>query len=363
MVWTSLFVQKVWQFGVQLWTVWTMDNIYIQYCTSTAASYSVRSHPMCTMRRFLPLVIDQIAKSAPSSAAIISPNQQRFQLLTYQQLSARTINIARSLQELGYQRHDVLVSDLPNVAENLLLQVACSRIGVVYATAKDADALTELTAVAPQGVRGAVTTNLESFLGKASLAHAAIAVGESELSSASRSQISFDADATPSPSTLAGQAIGDAPSLSTPFAYYNSLKPTTMEEVVGLGEQAARHLSLTAADRVCVSITLCHTFGIGSACSSALLNGAAIVLPAVGGIRGCGNPAQRAEATLSVLSGAKCSLLFADTHTLGALEACQPSSAALSHLRGGVVKVGSGSDILDGTVRLANVSLATLGKK
>jgi acyl-coenzyme A synthetase/AMP-(fatty) acid ligase len=309
------------------------------------------------MRRILPLAIDAIANFAPASAAIISPNQPRFQLLTYQQLSTRTINIAIGLKALGYRRHDVLVSDLPNVAENLLLQIACSRIGVLYATVKDADALVELTAAAPQGVHGAVTTSAESFLGRASLAHAAVLVGESE--AASHAQISFESDDT-APSFVqenipAGQL--------TPFAYYNSLKPVTMEEVVDLGEQAARHLSVTPSDRVCVSITLCHAFGIGSAVSSALLNGAAVVLPAVGGIRGCGNPAQRAEATLSVLSSAHCSLLFADTHTLGALEACKPNSAALSRLRGGVVKVGSGSDFLDGTVRLANATLSTLGKK
>ena len=93
-----------------------------------------------------------------------------------------------------------------------------------------------------------------------------------------------------------------------------------------------------------MSITLCHGFGLGSACSSALLRGAAIVLPAVGGIRGCGVPSQRAEATLDVLVSQNCSLLFADTHTLKALAACigdaVPTALAL---RGGVVKIGSGT--------------------
>jgi hypothetical protein len=46
-----------------------------------------------------------------------------------------------------------------------------------------------------------------------------------------------------------------------------------------------QHLGMSDIDRVCVSITLYHAFGIGSACSAALLSGAAIVLPAVGGLQ------------------------------------------------------------------------------
>ena len=39
---------------------------------------------------------------------------------------------------------------------------------------------------------------------------------------------------------------------------------------------------------------------MGSAVGGALLSGAAVVLPAVGGIRGCGNPIQRADLTALV---------------------------------------------------------------
>ena len=55
---------------------------------------------------------------------------------------------------------------------------------------------------------------------------------------------------------------------------------------MALGESAAKELDMKAADRVLVSITLCHAFGIGSGVGSAFSSGAALVLPAVGGIKG-----------------------------------------------------------------------------
>jgi hypothetical protein len=126
--------------------------------------------------------------------------------------------------------------------------------------------------------------------------------------------------------------------------------------------------NMNTDDRVCVSITLYHAFGIGSACSAALQSGAAIVLPAVGGLQGCGVPSQRAKVTLDTLVSEKCTLLFADTHTLKALhderltEALQKANLS-AHLRGGVCKTGSGVDILSETVTLAGVTLETLGKQ
>merc|ERR1712050_529596 len=133
-------------------------------------------------------------------------------------------------------------------------------------------------------------------------------------------------------------------------------------------------LQITAADRVLVSITLCHAFGIASAVGSALNAGAAVVLPGSSGIRGCGSPSQRAQVTLSVLESQRCSLLFADVHTLKALPS--PGQADLSKLRGGACKVGSGSDFLEevreaklgpnGELRpleYAGVALVAVGKK
>jgi hypothetical protein len=71
----------------------------------------------------------------------------------------------------------------------------------------------------------------------------------------------------------------------------------------------------------------------------------------------CGAPA-----TLQVLSEHKCTLLFADTHTLKALP---PPTAQhdLSALRGGVVKTGSGSDFMPEEAHYAGVKLVTMSKQ
>ena len=141
----------------------------------------------------------------------------------------------------------------------------------------------------------------------------------------------------------------------------------THGSAVALGASVAERLAVGPTDRACVSITLCHAFGIGSAVGSALGSAAAVVLPAVGGIRGCGDATQRAEVTCDVLRASNSTLLFADSHTLQALEALPqpPAGAPRLALRGGVVKTGSGSDFLptDGFVyQYQGVRLLELGK-
>jgi hypothetical protein len=83
-------------------------------------------------------------------------------------------------------------------------------------------------------------------------------------------------------------------------------------------------------------------------------------------VQGCGVPSQRAQVTLNTMASEKCTLLFADTHTLKALmddnlkEALE--KADLSQLRGGVCKTGSGATILEETVRLKQINMLTCGK-
>ena len=93
-----------------------------------------------------------------------------------------------------------------------------------------------------------------------------------------------------------------------------------------------------------MSITLCHAFG-SSAVGSAWLAGAGLVLPGASGIRGCGSPSQRAEATLAAMVKERCSLLIADVHTLKAL----PPPHDLVALRGGLCKAGA--TVEDGSSR------------
>lgn len=145
-----------------------------------------------------------------------------------------------------------------------------------------------------------------------------------------------------------------------PHAYYNSpAAPFTNRQAVEQGEDAAFELSMCVDDKVCISVTLCHAFGMGSGMCSVFSRGATAVLPAVGGIQGCGVPSERAAATLKVLQDEQCTLLFADTHTLRAL----PPPPHDLPLRGGACKIGSGSTFLEETRTYSGVSLRTVGKK
>jgi acyl-CoA synthetase (AMP-forming)/AMP-acid ligase II len=312
--------------------------------------------------RTLSAALDRIAKRTPLSPALLVPEQGL--ALSYADLSSSTKAFAAGLSKWGVQRRDVIVSDLPNTAENLSLQLAASRAGAAVATVKDQDALERLVAaVAARGgrVSGCIAASDASFLNEAG----------------SKARL-------PLPSVCAGKALDalmrgpadegderamepDSSDAEPVLAFWNSLTPLTHAQALAQGEVCADALSLSADDRVCVAITLCHAFGIGSACAGALLRGAAIVLPAVGGIRGCGVPEERAAVTLRVLAAQHCSVLFADTHTLKAFAAPAMVAARealdLSRLRAGVIKVGSGADILDETVEFAGVQLRTLGKR
>ena len=141
-------------------------------------------------------------------------------------------------------------------------------------------------------------------------------------------------------------------------AFYNSTSPLTNDTIDELAEDAVRHLELTPSDTACVSITLSHAFGIGSAAAACLSSGARISLPNVDGLHGCGVPSDRAAATLLALEDGA-TVLYADTHTLKAL----PADAALPALRAGVCKVASGSDFLARSSPFAGRDLWTLGTR
>jgi hypothetical protein len=100
---------------------------------------------------------------------------------------------------------------------------------------------------------------------------------------------------------------------------------------------------------------------MGSGVCSTIKEGATLVLPSVGGIRGCGVPSKRAESTLKVLESEKCTLLFADKHTLKAFDDEGSLDPHRLSLRGGVCKVGSGSQYLEETVQCGGATLKNLG--
>lgn len=289
-------------------------------------------------------LLDAAATRAPSRLALVSPLQKQ-QSYTYEQLALDTNAVAGFLNLYGFEKNDLLVSDLPNTTENLIVQLACNRMGVAYTTAKDLEGMARYPKI-----KGAICTDpmdKKGFLSQVVLPLPTLFGDFVE------NLINEDLDQYRQESVDTGDQ-------TTPHAFYNSTTPFTNEQALKLGEEAAFQLAVHDEDKVCVSITLCHAFGMGSAISSALMMGATIALPAVGGLHGCGVPSERAAGTLEVLQKENCTLLFADTHTLKALPEDPPHDL---HLRGGLCKIGSGSDFLEETRKYAGAKLMTMGKK
>jgi len=302
-----------------------------------------------------------------SNAALISPQQAGIRW-TYEDLQSRAAGLSIGLQDRGVSKGDVVATDLPNVAEGLVLHLACARLGATLATAKKAEVLQTI----PNGIKCAVvvmptTADFEKrdddgaawSLAREEFRSPHIVAGSHEMEAMLNLGLTSDGELDDD---------NDEHASKRPLGYFNSANALTHESTLQQGLQMKEFFKMNDDDRSCVSITLYHAFGIGSACSSAFLSGSAVVLPAVGGLAGCGVPSQRAQVTLKTLVDEKCSLLFADTHTLKALHGEglveHLANADLpSHLRGGVCKTGSGTDILNETVVLGGVSLATLGKR
>lgn len=281
----------------------------------------------------------------PSRPALIAPQQQVE--WTYGDVSNRVGRLAGNLKRLGYGTGDVIATDLPSCAENLLLQLAASHLGAAVLTLKGPDAFAKLKDEVP--ARGVVAESGDSFLAASTFAAPAITVAPAT-GKITLSDLYEQRCGRPNP--FGGDAA---------LGYYGSAKPITQSAALAAGASAKQKLDMKEDDVVLVSITLNHLFGIGSAVSAALQSGAAIVLPDASGVTGCGSPSQRAEATRNYLASLDCTLFFADTHTLKALKAIAP--ADVKSLRGGVCKVGSGTTFLEETDEYCGVTLATIGKK
>lgn len=297
--------------------------------------------------------VARLGSSAAARTAVASPFQAGtpFQQVSYEALRNMTVSMSsiiaeRSSRASGAKK--VLVCDLPNVCENLLLQLACSRLGIGYLTTKDDKSLeTVMSSKEEIQIVAAIPATVDSWLAKNdALAKVTSVVQVEEL---------FSDLANHSSAVVMEDSLDDAP-----HGYFNTVtSPLRNSQLVPLALAAESQLQLTESDSVLVSITLCHQFGIASGVGAALAAGSKIVLPAVGGIRGCGVPAERAEAVRQVLKDEKVTVLFSDAPVIKQLGDKVEAPA----LRTGVVKVGSGADFLDEKIQLAGVPLWTMGKK
>lgn len=306
---------------------------------------------MTSARKTIAGLLDATALRFPTRRALVSPFQS--QSFTYEELRQTSDSLAGFLQLYGFERKDLLISDLPNTTENVLLQLACNRLGVHFGTAKNLEQMAQFPRV-----KGAVVATPSGFLADTNLPLPYLSGdflvellhggGKSMGMSLADFRLEHENQ----------EAQEDAAEAT--HAYYNSTSnPFTNQKALQHGAEAAEELIVVEQDVICISITLCHAFGMGSAVGSALHRGACMVLPAVGGIQGCGVPSERAAATFEVLEAEKCTLLFADTHTLKAL----PDNPERLNLRGGVCKTGSGSDWLDETTTYGGIKLRTMGKR
>jgi acyl-CoA synthetase (AMP-forming)/AMP-acid ligase II len=188
---------------------------------------------------------------------------------SYEEFFSRSLSLACGLRSDGYKSGDALISDLPNIPENLLLQIACAHLGVAYCTAKDGPSIQKMIDSGVK-VRGAVAAQ-PGFLSESStygLTPDSVVDATSTTFSDMQASNEMDFDPPRDP--------------DTPFAFYGSPLALTHGEIFKLGSVAKSQLALTENDRLCVSITLCHSFGIGTGVGGAFLAGSSVLLPAVG---------------------------------------------------------------------------------
>ena len=303
--------------------------------------------------------VKQQAIRAPDSLALLSPPQSI--RLTYLQLATRASVLAQKLEQSHVGKSDIVLTNLPNVAEGVVLQLALQKLRASVATAKNEASVLDFQKTMSESGRvisGAVAAAhgdwLSSWASSDSGQRCHVLLGGTIL------EVN-----TPDNDDVLKEEFGLV-GADFPLGYFNSSKPLVDQEAVQLGENLAAKLDVTSCDRVAVAITLYHQFS-HMAMNAIFSRGATLVLPAVGGLHGCGVPSQRAAATLSVMVEEKCSLLVADTHTVKALNGedlkIPLRDADLGSLRGGVCKVASGAEFLDPVVELKGVNLVTLGKR
>jgi len=237
---------------------------------------------------------------------------------TYGEFWGHVQRVAGGLRKMGYQPGAVIATDLQNTVSNLLLQMAVAHNGMFVMTLKNAEELGSISAQIP--VQGAVMTSSTSFLSKASFPMASLEASAFSQISGKPTEGATDRDAT--------------------LAYYSSTKATGNREVYLYGAGTAGTLDLTTDDQVCIAASLNHPFGIGGVIS-AIARHSTIHLP-----------------DLNKLDLQDSTILITDKHKLTAVREAAKDG---SKIRAGVVKVGSGYDLLLEKERLGDAELWTLG--
>lgn len=248
--------------------------------------------------------------------ALLSPQENV--KWSYGEFNGHVQRVAGGLKKMGFQPGAVIATDMKNTVPNLLLQMAVAHNGMRVMTVKNAEELGSLSAQVP--VEGAVFAGGNSFLSKASFPIAGL-----------------EAEAF---ANIAGKVTEGAPDRNAILAYYSSKKPIGNREVYLYGIGTAGTLEILPDDQVCIAASLNHQYGIGGVVSALVRNASIHLLD------------------LSKPELLDSTLLITDKHQLGPLREAAKSG---SKIRGGVVKVSSGYDLLLEKEKIGNAELWTLG--
>jgi acyl-CoA synthetase (AMP-forming)/AMP-acid ligase II len=283
------------------------------------------------------------------SPALVSPSQGiRW---TYEDLAGKVRGLSRGLQDRGIGEEDVVVTDMPSVAETLLLYLACSRIGAALSMARSPNALKAL----PEA-RLAVSTSITSLISQQRYPALPLFVDSNEMKTMLAMDHEDDSPLDDDTNELAALHV---------IGYFGDSAKITNEEALDQGNRARRYLKMTESDVSFVPVSLFSEFGIGTACTSTILSGASIVLPAVGGLIGCGDPMMRARETVKIMFEEKCTLLFADGSTMKIMnDKCvmlKLAEAEGGNIKNGLYKSGRGSDVLSRRVSVGNCVIQSYG--
>eukprot|EP00965_Chrysotila_dentata_P207451 6184112-Pleurochrysis_carterae.AAC.2 len=191
------------------------------------------------------------AASSLAMAVRTQPRLERLALIapqqgvtwTYGELDQRCRSLARGLREVGVAKGSFAVSDLPNVCENLVLQLALAHLGASIATVKDAEGLAKLCD--RETVCVALSSSRSSFLASAELKAPPIILAESS-------------DEDIKPGSLLFQEVSSAPADTADalaredglMGVYNGAS-LTHGTALSLARDAAAHLQTTPDDRAC----------------------------------------------------------------------------------------------------------------
>lgn len=146
--------------------------------------------------------------------------------------------------------------------------------------------------------------------------------------------------------------------------YFGSDRAVSGMALASCAERAVEALGMTSADAVCSTAPLGHAAGFGFTALAALTSGARLVFPRAieRGLNAV--DAQRAmfDATLEAVRSERCTLVVADAHLTRVADELRVDVSDLTHLRGGLIKVGSGDEIgLARPVEFLGARLTTVG--